>query len=32
MGVIRCGRQFLMVQPNRIEARGTPVVQCGVVW
>ena len=31
MGVIRCGRRFFMVRPNRIVAGGTPVVQYGVV-
>ena len=31
MGVIRCGRRFFMVRPNRIVAGGAPVVQCGVV-
>ena len=31
MGVIRCGRCFFMVRPNRIVAGGAPVVQCGVV-
>ena len=32
IGVIRCGRRFFMVWPNRILAGGAPVVQCGVVW
>ena len=31
LGVIRCGRRFFMVRPNKIVTGGAPVVQCGVV-